>query len=62
MKTVHPFSSHEFKQYLRDVNITDKAITPEHPQSNALVENFSRTLNKCLLMRRDEKYKSQRIY
>ena len=35
-----PFSSHEFKQYLRDVNITDKAITPEHPQSNAVVENF----------------------
>ena len=57
-----PFSWHEFKQYLRDVNITDKAITPEHPQSNTLVENFSRTLNKCLLMRRDEKYKSHRIY
>ena len=25
------FSSHEFKQYLRGVNITDKAITPEYP-------------------------------
>ena len=43
-----PFSSHEFKQYLRDVNITDKAITPEHPQLNAVVENFNRSLNKCL--------------
>ena len=31
-----------------DVNITDKAITPEHPQSNAVVENFNRCLNKCL--------------
>ena len=43
-----PFSSHEFKQYLRDVNITDKAITPEHPQSNAVIENFNRSLYKCL--------------
>ena len=41
------FSSHEFKQYLRDVNIADKAIIPEHPQSNAVVENFNRSLNKC---------------
>ena len=39
------FSSHEFKQYLRDVKITDKAITPEQPQSNAVVENFNRSLN-----------------
>ena len=43
-----PFSSYEFKQYLRDVNITDKAITPENPQLNAVVENFNRSLNKCL--------------
>ena len=43
------FSSHEFKQNLRDVNITDKALTSEHPQSNAVVENFNRSLNKCLL-------------
>ena len=35
------FSSHEFKQYLTDVNITDKAITLEHPQSNAAVENLT---------------------
>ena len=25
----------------------DKAITPEHPQSNAVVENFNRSLSKC---------------
>ena len=43
-----PFSSHEFKQYLRDLNITDTAITPEHPQSNTVIENFKRLLNKCL--------------
>ena len=43
-----PFSSHEFKQYLRDVNIRDKAVTPEHSQSNVVVENFNRSLNKCL--------------
>ena len=43
-----PFSSHEFKQYLRGVNITDKAITPEYPLSNAVVENFNRSLKKCL--------------
>ena len=42
------FSPHKFKQYLGDVNITDKAFTPEHPQSNAVVENFNRSLNKCL--------------
>ena len=36
------------KQYLTDVNITDKAITPEHPYSNVVVENFNRSLNKCL--------------
>ena len=36
-----PFSSHEFKQYLRDVYITDKAITPEHPQSNAVVKTLT---------------------
>ena len=42
------FSSHEFKQYLTDVDITDKAITLEHPQSNAAVENFNRSLSKCL--------------
>ena len=43
-----PFWSHEFKQYLRDVNVTDKVITPEHPQSNAVAENFNRSLKKCL--------------
>ena len=43
-----PFWSHKFKQYLRNVNVTDKAITPEYPQSNAVVENFKRSLNKCL--------------
>ena len=26
-----PFSLHEFKQYFKDINITDKVITPEHP-------------------------------
>ena len=43
-----PFSSHKFKQYLRDVNITDKTIIPEHPQSNVVVENSNRSLSKCL--------------
>ena len=40
-----PFSSHEFKQYLWDVYVTDKAITPEQPHSNAVVENFKQTAN-----------------
>ena len=43
-----PFSSHEFKQYLRDINVTKNATTPEHLQSNAVVGNFNRSLKKCL--------------
>ena len=42
------FWSHECKHYLRDVNVTVKVSTPEHPQSNAVVENFNRSLKKCL--------------
>ena len=29
-----PFSSYEFSEYLKAVNIIDKPITPEHPQTN----------------------------
>ena len=43
-----PFSSHEFKNYLKTVNVTDKPITPEHPEANAIVENFNRSLKKII--------------
>ena len=43
-----PFNSHKFKQYLHAVNIKDKPITPEHPEANAVVENFNRSLKKLI--------------
>ena len=43
-----PFNSYEFRNYLKSVNIVDAPITPEHPEANAVVENFNKSLKKVI--------------
>ena len=43
-----PFNSSEFRYYLKSVNIRDAPTIPEHPESNAAVESFNRSLKKLV--------------
>ena len=43
-----PFNSYEFKEFLDRYEIKHKSIIPAHPESNAEVETFMRTLNKAI--------------
>ena len=38
----------EFRDYLKSVNIRDAPIIPEHPESNAAVESFNKSLKKLV--------------
>lgn len=43
-----PFISSKFRDYYKSANTQDSSILREQPQSNAVVENFNRLLNKLV--------------
>ena len=43
-----PFNSYRFKEFLDSYGIQHKTIIPAHPESNAEVETFMRTINKAI--------------
>lgn len=43
-----PFQGGEFKQFLNQIGVKHRRITPQWPQANGEVEQFMRTLNKTL--------------
>ena len=43
-----PFQSHDFQQYLRQMDISHLKITPYWPRANGIIERFMRNLNKVL--------------
>ena len=43
-----PFNSYQFNEYLKSVNIENNSTTPYYPQSNAVVENINKILNKAM--------------
>ena len=45
---VHHLILFEFDNYLKAVNIKNTSSIPEHPESNAVVENFKRSLKKLI--------------
>ena len=43
-----PFGSHEFINYFKEANIKNNSTTPYYPQSNGVVENINKILNKAM--------------
>ena len=43
-----PFNGHRFAEFLEKLGIKHKKIIPYHPQSNAEVETFNRTISKAI--------------
>ena len=43
-----PFDSNKIKDYMREVSVSHRKITPFHPQSNAKCERFMKVIGKTL--------------